>query len=144
MRPRFKLGVVLLVLGLGIGGRAAALDVQATLIHASDASVAQDRRLEFVEYRLRRVFPFKSYAWVGQGNVTFAGNEGEATLDLGLGMTASIRTRARNGRVAAQVRWMKGNQVLLGTEVVTAPRTPSVLGGIPHGEGTLILVLMFR
>jgi len=142
-RPLRCLALAFVLTALG-GGAADALEVQATLIHASNQRVAQDQRLEFVEYRLRRIFPFESYAWMSQAGVTFPGHDGEATLNLGHGMTAHVRTTSRRGRIAAQVRWMRGNQVLLGTEVVTDRRTPSVLGGVPHQDGTLILVLVFR
>ncbi len=137
------LALALVLTALG-GGTARALEIQATLIHASNRRVAQDARLDFVEYRLRRIFPFEAYAFMGQTGVTFPGHEGEATLNLGHGMTAHIRTRGRGGRIAAHVRWMRGSQMLLGTEVVTDRRTPSVLGGVPHDDGTLILVLVFR
>jgi hypothetical protein len=68
----------------------------------------------------------------------------QSQLDLGHGYRLQLDARARDGRVHAQVVWMRGGERLLTTSVTQSRGTPAVLGGPAHDGGTLILVLTFE
>ncbi len=114
------------------------ITLQALMIQAQNESAPIDRRLEKVEYKLRRVFGFQFYRYVGEGNLALA-SRGEGTISLPDGHRLQIRLGGRGGH--AEVRWSRNNEPLLSTSVALSRNAPIVLGGIPANGGKLILVL---
>jgi hypothetical protein len=112
--------------------------LQALMIQAQNESAPIDRRLEKVEYKLRRVFGFQFYRFVGEGNIALP-SRGDGTISLPDGHRLQIRLGGRGGH--AEVRWSRNNEPLLSTSVALSRNAPVVLGGIPANGGKLILVL---
>lgn len=116
---------------------AEAVQLQAMMIQAQNEPAPMDRRLERVEYKLRRVFGFNYYSYVGEGSLMLnAGSE--ATMSLPRGHSLRIRL---GGKGKAEVRWFRDGEALLSTSVGLSRNSPVVLGGVPSDGGTLILVL---
>jgi hypothetical protein len=143
--PKWKaVWVALLLTGCplwAVNGRAAPVTIEAMMILASDDSAPLDRRLDRIEYKLRRIFGFEHYRHFGEGRVTVE-LPAETTLQLGKGYRLRIDARkADKGRIRTRVEWFKGEQPLLSTSVVLKKGAPAILGGPPHGEGTLIVTL---
>jgi hypothetical protein len=108
------------------------------MIQAQNEGAPIDRRLERVEYKLRRVFGFQYYRYVGEGSLSLlAGGEGTVALPDG----HRLRVRLARGGGRAEVAWTRGDQALLSTAVGLARNAPIVLGGVPSNGGKLILVL---
>ena len=118
--------------------------IQAMLIRASNDPAPLDQRLDVIEYKLRRLFNFEHYRFMGDASA-MVNLPGEATLSLGSGVRLEINAFHADGdRVRSQVKWMRNDQVLLSTTVVMTPNTPVVLGGVPDGNGTLIVTLIVK
>ena len=112
--------------------------LQVLMIQAQNESAPIDRRLEKVEYKLRRVFGFQFYRYVGEGNLSLP-QRGEGTISLPDGHRLHIRLGGKGGH--AEVRWFRNQEALLSTSVGLSRNAPIVLGGIPSNGGKLILVL---
>ena len=120
------------------------LSVNAILIRASNDPAPLDTRLDVIEYKLRRLFQFEHYRFMGEGTATL-GLPGESVLSIGSGNRMEIHVfHADGSRVRTQVRWLKDEQVLLSTTVVMSRNVPVVLGGVPDGNGTLIVALTVK
>jgi hypothetical protein len=137
---RMTVGLTVLLAGLFITSAASGQDIrnlQAMMIMAQHEMAPMDRRLERVEYKLRRVFQFPYYRYVGEGRIALSpGAEGTIRLPD----DHELKVKAGNkGRV--EVRWTQREKPLLSTSVSVSRNAPVVLGGVPEGEGTLILVL---
>ena len=118
------------------------VSIQATMIRASDIPVAQDPRLDNIEYQLRRTFRFEYYKHIGEGSAA-VNLPGATVLSLGGGFQLNLAAAdAGKGRVRAAVQWMRGGDVVLNTTVVMTRGVPVVLGGISHEGGTLIVTLV--
>jgi len=113
--------------------------INVLMIQAQNDSAPIDRRLERVEYKLRRVFGFQFYKYVGQGSITLPRGE-QGVIELEQGHRLQIRLGGGKGK-NAEVRWMHENQALLSTSVKLSGDSPLVLGGVPSNGGKLILVL---
>ncbi|HMP88592.1 MAG TPA: hypothetical protein PJ991_00240 [Kiritimatiellia bacterium] len=113
------------------------LTLQALMIQAQNDSAPIDRRLERVEYKLRRVFGFQFYRYIGEGSVTLT-SRGEGVINLPDGHRLQVRLR---GRGNAEVRWLKENEPQLSASVGISRNSPVVLGGIPANGGKLIIVI---
>ena len=124
------------------GGQAT---LQAVMIHASNSPAPIDRRLENIEYKLRRVFGFEHYRHVGEGSVTIS-LPGEGTIDLGGGYRLMLRSsNTKDGRIRTQVTWSKGGATLLSTSTkVRRGAPPTVIGGASQGGGKLIVTLVVK
>ena len=136
--------VVGVLLGLTVGvARAELASFEAMLIRASNDPAPLDMRLERVEYQLRPLLRFESYRLLNQsaGSVNVPG---EATLALGDGHLLLLRAGARDGGTRYEVRWLHGDQALLFTTVTLKRGKTAVLGGVPDGDGKLIVVLLAR
>jgi hypothetical protein len=111
--------------------------LQALMIQAQNEPAPIDRRLEKVEYKLRRVFGFQFYRYVGEGNISLLPG-GEGSIELPDGHRLHVR---RGGKGGAEVRWSRNDEALLSTSVNISRDAPVVLGGIPSNGGKLIVVL---
>jgi hypothetical protein len=118
------------------------MEIEAMLILASDEPAPLDRRLERVDYILRPLLRFETYRWLGQGSA-LVNTPGTATIALGDGHSLQLRTgRSRGSHV--EVTWMRGNERLISTSVSLQRGKPTILGGVPHVDGRLIVTLMVK
>ena len=117
------------------------VSVEAMLILASNEPAALDQRLEYVEYKLRRIFGFEYYRYYGEGSAILE-PPASTVIDLGHGFRLDITTSdAGDDKIRASVRWLRGEEVVLNTTVGMKRNTPVILGGIQHEGGTLIVTL---
>lgn len=119
------------------------VEVEAILVQASNQPGPVDRRLSGVEGQLRQVFQFQRYEVLGIRRQSMQLTQ-QIRLDLGHGYAVNVHTGPGNGRIRAQIEWFHGGRRLLSTSVNLVRGVPTILGGPPHGGGTLILVLQFR
>ena len=115
--------------------------VKAMLILATDEGRPMDRRLERVEYQLRRVFKFQYYELLGtaEGSISLPGS---VNLDLGHDNNLHIEASGKGARPRAQVVWKRSGEVVLNTTINVTRKNHVVLGGIPYGSGRLIVTLV--
>ncbi len=145
MRKKTFSTIVLLALATAfapepVSAQGGPVTVQALMIQAQNESAPTDARLQQVEYRLRRVFGFLYYRYLGEGRVTLA--EGaEGTINLPQGHRLAIRMSQQN---RAEVRWIRDGEALLSTGVALSRDAPIVLGGVPSNGGVVIVVLTVR
>jgi hypothetical protein len=137
---RCLLAVVLLMALMPAAGWAETVNFHATLILASKDPAALDSRLERITYKLRRIFKFEYYHFLGEGSAAVA-LPGEVALSMGEGHRLQIKAEGKDGGTRAEVRWFKGDEALLSTRVTLKGEGPFILGGVPHGDGTLIVTL---
>ena len=70
---------------------------------------------------------------------------GGTTIDLGHGFTLDFNASdGGDGKIRANVRWLRGQDVVLNTTVGMKRNTPVILGGIQHEGGTLIVTLIAK
>ncbi len=110
------------------------------LIEASDKPAPLDRRLDRVEYRLRRIFGFEHYRFLGEASQQ-TGLPATFRLSPGQGYTLDIEARRGSDGIRTKVVWRKGGQAILSTTLVLHKGNPSVLGGPRHNGGTIIVSL---
>ncbi len=113
------------------------------LIHASDRPAALDTRLDRVEFRLRRIFGFEHYGFLQQQR-TLMTLPTSTRLQLVTGHVVQIQAERRDGRIRAHIEWFEKRERLLATSITQRRGVPAILGGPPHDEGSLILVLEFE
>lgn len=138
------LGLLLWTAAAAPTARGETVELQATLILASNTSAPLDARLDYIEYKLRRVFGFEYYRHYGEGSALLA-LPGSTELALGHGSGLRLQAEAAGGgRLRVAVRWHRDGQVLLDTTVVMSRGSPVILGGVPQDQGTLIVTLLAR
>jgi hypothetical protein len=137
------------VAALWLGAAAAAsgetVTLKAVLIHASNHPAPIDSRLERVEYKLRRIFGFEHYRFLGESSVIL-NLPGDASLDLARGHRLKLSgSKAKGDSVRVRVEWLSGDESLLTTSVVMERKSaPAILGGPAHEGGNLIVTLEAR
>jgi hypothetical protein len=114
--------------------------VKAVMILASDEPAPIDPRLERIEFRLRRIFKFEHYLHFGEASAVLT-NSSSVTMDLGHGYQVEVTTSKRKKRVRTRVRWVKDDATLVDTSVFLKKNVPTILGGVPHEGGQLIIAL---
>jgi len=135
-----------LVIGCCLAGplparAAGTVTFKAVLIYASDEPAPLDRRLEAIEYKLRRMLKFAHYRHSGEGSITL-NLPGAGAIPLAGGHQVRISATDAGGQnVRAQVQWLRGGQALVSTTVKLGRRSPAVLGGISERNGQLIVCL---
>lgn len=138
---------IVIALGLLLGTVARAGDgavtIEAMMIHASNEAAPMDQRLEKVEFQLRRIFGFQFYKHYGEGQAMLH-LPGQTTVALGHGFHLEINAQHRDGKIRAQVNWIRGGESLLNTTVSMKPGNHVILGGVPFEGGTLIVTLVAR
>ena len=117
--------------------------VDALLILATNEQKPMDRRLERVEYQLRRIFKFEYFEHQGQGQAR-VNLPSTFTIDLGGGHELRISATGKDDRVRAEVEWVGDGRSLLRTTVNMKKGAHAILGGVPDKEkkGTLIVTLV--
>lgn len=133
-------GMLLLLTAGAARAQDGGMKLQAMMIQGQHEAAPQDQRLAGVEPKLRRVFQFPHYLYIGSGNASLAAG-GDGRISLPQGHRLDVK---HNGGGNVQVRWFRGSEALLSTGVSVSRDGPVVLGGIPSGEGTLIIVLTER
>ena len=116
---------------------------EAMMILASNDSAPLDRRLERVEFQLRRMFRFEYYRHMGSGQAS-AILPSKFTLDLGHGHQLAIDASGKGDRIRSSVVWYRDGKSVLNTAVGMKPGSHAILGGIPYDGGTLIITLVAR
>ena len=137
---RWLIVMLLVVLGGVAPAWAGPVRLDAMLIMASNDPAPLDRRLERVEFKLRPLFRFEYYRFMGEGTGMLH-LPGETSVALGDGHYLQLRGSAKDGGTRLEVRWFRGEQALLNTAVNLKPGKPVILGGVPQGNGTLIVTL---
>ena len=137
-----KIAVIfaLVLLAGPVRALAGAVTLDATMILANNDPAALDRRLDHVTFQLRRMFKFEYYHYYGGGQAV-VNLPGSTTIDLGHDNSLSIRATG-DGKIRADVTWLKGGQSVLNTTVSLKRGAHVVLGGPPHEGGTLIVTLV--
>lgn len=146
-KVRMVCGWVCVVLCLAVGALDAAAQQTVTLdlllIHASDQPAALDTRLDRVEFRLRRIFGFEHYGFMQQQRTVLT-LPTQTRVPLVTGQVVQLRAEARNGRIRTHIEWYQDQERLLATSLTQRRGVPAILGGPPHAEGNLILVLEYE
>jgi hypothetical protein len=120
------------------------VSIKGTMILASNSPGKSDPRLRPYESKLRRLFKFEQYRFLGEGQSMVA-IPGETSLSLGGGFRLEVQASAAGkGRIRAQVGWTRGKTRLIRTTVVMQKGTPTILGGPAHEGGNLIVILTAR
>lgn len=121
------------------------MGIKGVLVLASDQQAGMDPSLKPFESQLSRVFRFSGYRAIGRGSSQLK-ISGAAKIDLGQGFSVQLRSQASPGAaVPMEIRWMRGEQVLIHTRQTFRPENPVVvLGGPSHQNGVLLLVLTTR
>ena len=140
---RWCIWMVILLVGWAGPVLAGMVNLDAMLILASDDAAPLDRRLERVEFKLRPLFRFQYYRFLGEGSGAFQ-LPGETSIALGDGHYLQLRGTAKDDGTRVEVRWFRGDQPLLNTAVVLKKGKPVILGGVPQGNGKLIVTLTAR
>jgi hypothetical protein len=145
MQSWWRWPALCILLGCFVPAQAGAgVTFKAVMIHASDTPAPIDRRLEHIEYKLRRMLKFEHYKHAGEGSVSVS-LPGSGTIQLGGGYSLHIQAAdAGKGKVSTQVQWKKGGSSLLKTQTRVSRGSPTVLGGISQGSGKLMVILTAR
>jgi hypothetical protein len=118
------------------------VNLKAVMIYASNKPAPIDERLENIEFKLRKIFKFEHYLHYGEGSTALT-LPGSGTITLGKGYALNVEaSRSSGGKIRAKVTWRRGDQVLLRATQQVGRRTPTVMGGASHNEGTLIVTLV--
>lgn len=143
MRKRLMAGFGILLLSAACAV-AETVNLDAMLILASNDPAPLDRRLERVEHQLRPLFRFEYYRHLGSSSAAVA-LPGATKIALGDGHFLDVQaSAAKDDKVRAQVRWFRGDEPLVNTVVNLRRGKPVILGGVPHGNGKLIVTLTTR
>ena len=137
--------VIVLVLFATVGAAVAdPVTIEAKMILASNDPAPLDRRLERVDYQLRRILRFETFRLLGEGSA-MVNLPGTTRIDLGSGSHVEIQASGgKDDRVRAQVVWIKDGATMVNTTVSMKREAVVILGGIPHDRGTLIVTLNTR
>lgn len=139
---RFLFALVLGAFALAAPALAAdgGTSVRGLLIVASKTAGETDKRLAAYEGTLRNILPggYQTFRLLGEGSAT-APAGGQATLNLAQGHRLEL---AAPGGANFNIRWLRGNAVLMEQPVRLNRGSPSVLGGPAAGEGEVFAVIL--
>lgn len=149
-QPRRSLGLAFLLLALLSSAASAqsadSVQLQATLIRASNDGNGTDRALLPFEPTLKRLFKYDSYE-LRNRSAAKVSLPGQARMNLGNGHHLEIGAQAAaSDKVRFRIRWFQADDLLVNTTVVASRDRPTVLGG-PSTEdvqGSLLLVVVPR
>ncbi|HYC73190.1 MAG TPA: hypothetical protein VEB66_18405, partial [Opitutaceae bacterium] len=126
LRLLLFLSALLALAGLGTVVRAAeTANFRGILIAGSNEEGQTDRRLAPYEGNLKRMLPFKSYRFLGEGSASVP-VPGRGAMNLGRGHRLELSTDAAGERVRVEVSWPAAN---LNTGLSLRPGAHTVLGG---------------
>lgn len=110
------------------------------LIAGSNAPGETDRRLAPYEGNLKRMLPFKSFRYLGEGSATVE-VPGRGSLNVGRGHRLELSTSAAGNRVRVEVSWPAAD---INTGLSLAPGGHTILGGADGGNGETLAVIFIR
>lgn len=136
-------GVTLSLLTLG-GVQAEAATLEATLIYASEEPASLDRRMDNIEFRLRRLFKFEHYQLLDQ-KTALIGPNSETHISFVEGYTLNLKT-GKGGEKGFPVTivWNQNGKKLMSTGIKVGKSKPAVLGGPAYRKGNLILSIELK
>ena len=145
MRIRSLLPLALLCLLIPCATRGQqTVSLKAVMIYASDQPAPIDERIENIEFKLRKIFKFEHYLHYGEGRLTLT-LPGSGTLRLGQGYELDVAaSRGSGDNIKARISWRKDGVNLLTSTQAVGRRTPTVMGGVSHRQGTLIVTLVLE
>lgn len=118
--------------------------LKAVMIYASEKPAPIDQRLENIEFKLRKIFKFEHYLHYGEGSVALS-LPGSGTIRLGKGYELDVEaSKSSSGRIRAKITWRKNEVKLLSATQQVGRKTPTVMGGAGHNDGTLIVTLVIE
>lgn len=111
------------------------------LIAASNQEGQTDRRLAPYEANLKRMLPFKSYRYLGEGSAALD-VPGRGSLSVGRGHRLDLSTEpAGSNRVRVEVTWSSAG---LNTGLSLAPGAHTILGEARGENGEVLAVIFIR
>jgi len=136
-------GVALLLAVMAVP-RAEAATLEATLIYASEEPASMDRRMDNIEFRLRRLFKFEHYQLLDQ-KISALGPNSETTINFVDGHSLHLTT-GKGGEKGFPVTmvWSQGGKKLMSTGIKVGKSKPAILGGPSYRQGSLILSLELK
>lgn len=110
------------------------------LIAGSNEPGETDRRLAPYEGNLKRMLPFKSFRYLGEGSTT-VNVPGRGAMNVGRGHRLELSTAAAGNRVRVEVSWPAAD---INTGLSLAPGAHTILGGADGGNGETLAVIFIR
>lgn len=108
------------------------------LIAGSNEEGRTDRRLAPYEGNLKRMLPFKSFRYLGEGSATVE-VPGRGSMSVGRGHRLELSTEPAGNRVRVDVSWPGAG---LNTGLTLAPGAHTILGGA-RGDNDEVLAVIF-
>jgi RNA polymerase sigma-70 factor (ECF subfamily) len=105
------------------------------------AEAEADERLKQILPRLRTLFRYTEYTTLERHRAEVAVGGQHLIPIVGSRRLEVIPDAVQGGSVRMRVRLLRGDQHEIRTTIVAAPGAPAVLGGPPHGDGALIIIL---
>lgn len=141
LRLLLTFAALLAIIGAFTSARAAdAASFRGILIAGSNAEGDTDRRLAPYEGNLKRMLPFKSYRYIGEGSASVS-VPGRGAMNVGRGHRLELSTEAAGSRVRVEVSWPAAG---LNTGLSLAPGGHTILGGADGGNGETLAVIFIR
>lgn len=131
---------LLAISGTFAAAQAAAASFRGILIAGSNEPGETDRRLAPYEGNLKRMLPFKSFRYLGEGSASVE-VPGRGSLNVGRGHRLELSTDAAGNRVRVEVSWPAAG---LNTGLSLAPGGHTILGGADGGNGETLAVIFIR
>lgn len=126
--------------GLLTAGAAERASFQGILIAGSNEEGQTDRRLAPYEGNLKRMLPFKSFRYLGEGSASIE-VPGRGSLSVGRGHRLELSTEPAGNRVRVEVSWPGAG---LNTGLSLAPGAHTILGEARGGNGEVLAVIFIR
>jgi len=105
------------------------------------APVQEDERLRRILPKLRTLFRYNDYTTLEHHRVEGLLGTPQRFSVAGEHWLEVTPDQMQGNRVHMRVRLLKGDQPEMNATIITAPGAPAVLGGPPHGNGVLIIIL---
>ena len=108
---------------------------------APGASAMEDERLKRIVPQLRTLFRYNEYTTLERHRVDGPLGTTQRFSIPGDRWLEVTPDEMQGRRVRMRVRLFKGDQPEMNASIIAAPGAPAVLGGPPHGNGVLIIIL---
>jgi RNA polymerase sigma-70 factor (ECF subfamily) len=108
---------------------------------AATAPVGDDERLKRILPQLRLVFRYTDYTTLDRHRVEGPLGMAQRFPIPGERWLEVTPDEMHGQRVRMKVRLFKGDRSEMNASIIAAPGAPAVLGGPPHGNGVLIIIL---
>ncbi|MBL9199210.1 MAG: hypothetical protein JNL39_01835 [Opitutaceae bacterium] len=122
------------------GKSAAATQVRAILVYASNKKGGVDRRLAAYADNLKRNLPFDTFRFGGEGASTLS-KGGHATITFAGDHRVELQDDPGDG-LRLKAYWMKSSEVIISTTLTLVPGVPGVLVRRGAGDGEVPVVLL--